>query len=81
MVAEIIPWILSCVTLTAMWLLGNKHIAGWVLGLANQVLWVMFIAMYEAWGLLPLSLALTVVYVRNIIKWCYEKDEKLRTNV
>ena len=45
-----------------MWLAGNQNRAAWMLGLLNQAFWLMFIVMYEAWGLLPLAVALTFVY-------------------
>lgn len=60
-----------------MWLLGQKRSVGWAVGLVNQVLWVTFAVVYGAWGLLPLSAALTVIYVRALIAW--RRDERLLT--
>lgn len=56
-------------TLWAMWLLGRKHWWGWVVGLCNQTLWFTTIVLFKVWGLLPLSVALTVIYTRNLIVW------------
>lgn len=67
--ADIIPWILSANTIVLMWLAGNKNIWAWILGLAGQVVWILFVILYEAWGLLPLCLALIYVYSRNLWKW------------
>lgn len=59
----------SVFTLFGMWLAGNKDWRGWAVGLANQVLWFIFIFAFEAWGLLPLSVALTITYTRNLLRW------------
>lgn len=56
-------------TLITMWLTGNKKWYGWAVGLANQIVWVTFIIMFDAYGLLPLFVALVVIYTRNLIKW------------
>ena len=60
-----IPWVLSCWTLVTMWLAGNGTRWAWVSGLASQFLWLTFAWMIEAWGLMPLSVALIFVYARN----------------
>lgn len=66
---QILPLMLSVLTVLGMWLIGNKNRLGWVVGLINQVLWISFAILFKAWGLLPLSLVLIVVYVRNLHKW------------
>lgn len=69
MLDQLLPFVTGCVTLVAMWLSGSKRSAGWAVGLANQGLWVWFIVSFEAWGLLPLTVALTFVYARNLLRW------------
>lgn len=59
----------SAGTLVGMWVAGNGKAWAWLIGLANQALWLLFIAAFAAWGLLPLSLALIVIYSRNYVKW------------
>ncbi len=59
----------SILTLAGMWLAGSHRWEGWLVGLLNQVLWIAFIVAFGAWGLLPLSLALIVVYTRNLVRW------------
>ncbi len=66
---QIIPLALSVLTLVGMWLAGNHDRRAWIVGLTNQALWITFIVVFDAWGLLPLSLALIVVYSRNLIRW------------
>lgn len=65
----LLPWATSVVTLWGMWALSRKHWWGWLVGLGNQALWVTFALVYEAYGLLPLTAALIVVYTRGLIKW------------
>lgn len=59
----------SILTLVGIWLVGNKDPRGWVVGLGNQVLWISFIVVFQAWGLLPLTVALIVAYTRNLLRW------------
>lgn len=58
-----------------MWLAGNKDIRGWYAGIFIQFLWIVFDISYEAYGLLPLSLALVVIYARNIEKWKWAQQD------
>lgn len=69
MIRTLIPWATSAGTLLGMWLLGQKRSIGWIVGLVNQVLWITFAVMFEAWGLLPLTCALVVIYSRNLARW------------
>jgi hypothetical protein len=66
---QLLPLVTSCVTLVGMWEAGNKRSRAWVIGLCNQALWLAFIVVFAAWGLLPLSVALVVIYTRNLLKW------------
>ena len=66
---QLIPLFLSVNTIVVMWLAGSKNFLGWALGLAGQAAWLAFIVEFEAWGLLPLSVALIFVYGRNLIRW------------
>lgn len=68
----------SAGTLAAMWLAGRKSWWAWVVGLANQILWFLAIILFEVWGLLPLAVALTVMYALNLIKWRREESPSLR---
>lgn len=75
MTDQLLPFATGCMTLVAMWLSGSKRSAGWAVGLANQVLWAWFIVAFEAWGLAPLTVALTFIYARNLIRWRREDRE------
>lgn len=75
---EILPWIISTITITSMWMAGNKDPKAWVLGLVNQILWFIHLVWYLGqWGLLPISVCLTFVYTRNLLRWRAEKREAL----
>lgn len=64
----------SALTFLGMWLAGRKDWRGWAVGLANQVLWLAVIVTTDAWGILPLSVGLTVIYARNLARW--RRDER-----
>jgi hypothetical protein len=66
---DYLPWVLSAITCYMTLMVGNKNKWSWALGLANQVLWVIWIVAASAWGLLPMTAVLTVLYARNHIRW------------
>jgi hypothetical protein len=68
MARQMLSLITAVLTLWGMWLAGNKRSAGWIVGLVNQVFWLATIIAFGVWGLLPLTVALTVVYSRNLLK-------------
>ena len=63
------PWILSAITIYMTVLAGNKNRYAWAIGLANQALWLIWIVASESWGLIPMNIALWIVYGRNHLKW------------
>lgn len=69
LVRDGLPWVMSAITIWMTLLAGNKHPAAWLVGLANQLLWLVWIIAMGAWGLLPLNIALWIVYGRNHLKW------------
>jgi hypothetical protein len=68
-VAKYLPWLLSAITIWMTLLAGNKHPKAWLVGLGNQLLWLIWIVTVGAWGLLPMNIALWIVYGRNHLKW------------
>lgn len=64
-----LPWLLSAITIWMTLLAGNLHPRAWLVGLGNQLLWLAWIVAAGAWGLIPLNIALWVVYGRNHLKW------------
>lgn len=69
MFRQLLPFVTGMVTLIGMWAAGSHRSWSWALGIANQGLWFAFIVAFGAWGLLPLNVALVVVYSRNLVKW------------
>lgn len=66
------PWLLSGITIWMTVLAGNKTQWAWLVGLVNQGLWLIWILLSETWGLIPMNLALWIVYGRNHCKWMQE---------
>jgi len=64
-----LPYFLSANTIYAMLLAGNKKKNAWAFGLVGQLAWLIWILLSESWGLLPMNIALWVVYGRNYVKW------------
>lgn len=68
-IAQWLPWLLSAITIASTVLTGNKHRSAWLLSLGGQAGWLVYILAAQAWGFLPLTLTLTVLYWRNHLKW------------
>lgn len=64
-----LPWLLSAITIWMTLLAGNLHRSAWLVGLGNQSLWLVWIIATGTWGLIPLNIALWIVYVHNHWKW------------
>lgn len=69
MIKTYLPWLLSAITIYMTLLAGNKHRNAWAVGLLGQALWLVWIITVSAWGLLPMNIALWIMYGRNHIKW------------
>jgi len=71
-IRDYLPWLLSILTLAMSVMTGNRHRHTWVFGLGIQCLWLAWIVAARAYGFLPLTLALFVIYARNHLKWRHE---------
>ena len=69
MIADYMPYVLSAFTIYVFLLAGNKNRSTWLVALASQVLWAIWIVSTKAWGLLPGTIVLTCVFIRNYLKW------------
>ena len=67
------PWLLSVLTVTTYWAIGNRAWWCWHLGLFTQGVWFIWIPLSGVWGLLPTAIFLTLVQTRNAIKWQRER--------
>jgi len=68
-IIKYLPYLLSAITIYMFLLAGNKNKNAWLIGLLNQFLWLTWILFSSAWGLLPMNIALWIVYGRNYLKW------------
>lgn len=68
-IIKYLPFLLSAITIYMMLLAGNKKRFSWLVGLLNQFLWLIWIVLSNSWGLLPMNIALWIVYSRNYLKW------------
>lgn len=68
-IREYLPWLLSAITCYMTLMVGNKRKHAWTLGIANQLLWLLWIVVAQAWGLLPMTAMLTIIYFRNYFRW------------
>lgn len=69
MIRQVLPLATSALTVVSMWRAGSGRPDAWAIGLANQVLWLLTIVLFGVWGLLPLTVILTVTYARNWARW------------
>ncbi len=74
-IIQYLPWLLSAITIWMTLLAGNLHPRAWLVGLGNQALWLVWIVLSATWGLIPLNIALWVVYWRNHAKWKGAKND------
>ena len=68
-IEEILPWLLSAITIWMTLMAGNKNKLAWLIGAINQVFWFIWIVGTQTWGMLPMNFALTYVYLRNHFLW------------
>lgn len=68
-IVKYLPYLLSANTIYLMLLAGNKKRSAWLFGLFGQLAWLVWILLSESYGLLPMNIALWVVYGRNYLKW------------
>lgn len=72
---ELLPWLMSAITIWMTVLAGNKHRSAWLVGIVNQALWLTWIVMTETWGLIPMNIALWIVYARNHMRWSADREK------
>ena len=72
MIEQIFPWFLSAITIFYMYLAGIKYRNTWLISFVAQILWVIWIVMVEAWGLIPMQIALLYISIKNHIEWIKE---------
>jgi hypothetical protein len=66
---------MSAITIWMTVLAGNKHRWAWLVGIVNQALWLSWIVMTGTWGLIPMNIALWIVYARNHMRWSADREK------
>lgn len=86
LIHELLPWFLSAVTLLGIWLIGRTGTTrkGWMVGIVANITWIVFDVWWAAWGLVPLSAALVVMYSwqlwgRHLKAWIERRRHPLVT--
>ena len=69
MIKIYLPWVLSAISLWMTLMAGNKHPKAWLIGLGGQVLWATWIYCSQTWGMVPMCIGITIMYLRNHFKW------------
>jgi hypothetical protein len=72
---QLLPWLMSAITIWMTVLAGNKHSSAWLIGIVNQALWLSWIVMTGTWGLIPMNIALWIVYARNHMRWSADREK------
>lgn len=70
----VLQFVAGALILLTYWTMGNKSVWGPRTALVSQAVWILYCVLAKAWGLLPSAAVLTVVVVRNLVKW--EREAK-----
>ena len=62
---KILPWILSMLTILHQYIAGSGKKKAWALAFITESLWLYWSYQMKIWGLMPMSICLLVVYLRN----------------
>jgi hypothetical protein len=57
------------VSIAGLWISGHSPRAGWTYGIASQAVWVAYGLTTHQHGLVALSAAMTIIYIRNLRRW------------
>lgn len=69
---ELLPWVISALTIFMMFSAGERKSYTWQVGIVNQALWFVWIVYVSAWGLMPMNIAMWYICIINHRKWKQE---------
>lgn len=72
-------WLAAAVSVAGLWISGINPRVGWFYGIASQAVWVTYGMATEQWGMIALSFAFVVLYLRNIRRWRYTRFERAKS--
>jgi hypothetical protein len=70
-------WILSALMIGFYWLNGNKWKWIWFYSIGCNILWIIYAIQIKQYGLIPSSVMIAGVAVRNHLKWTEEKGTQV----
>ena len=73
--AQSCAWMASLGSLVGTWLYGNKSKWGPVLGLLAEIPWLTMAYLSGLYGLVPATVAFTVIHARNLMRWRRERAQ------
>lgn len=68
-------WILACVGVVGIFIVGKKNFWGWVVLVTNECLWTTYALITEQHGFIFGAVVYTAVYIRNFLRWRKEHRE------
>lgn len=68
-IADIISWVAVVVLLYGLKLIGDKRTSGFYVAIVAEVLWAIWGCMTHSLAVIFVSVYVTVMYVRAIMKW------------
>jgi hypothetical protein len=69
LITTYLPYLLSTITIYQVFWQETKNVHAWIVGIGNQALWLIWILISQNYGLLPMNVAMWVLYTRNHFKW------------
>lgn len=73
---EYMPWLISASTVLQVYMAGSMHRHAWTFSMFCQLLWTIWIVLSATWGLLPLTVMLWIISIRNHMIWRKELPAK-----
>ena len=67
-----LPWFLSFMSIVVQYLAGSKSLSAWVISIPLQLFWIVWIIVSGTYGFIPLNVCMTIISIRNLLKWYKE---------
>lgn len=69
-------WIAAVVSVAGLWISGYNPKIGWAYGIISQGVWIAYGLATNQPGMIALSLAFIVIYLRNLRRWRGSRFER-----
>lgn len=66
---QILALAIACNQVWFMWLVGRQLTITWYFAILGNIGWMFFTILFQSWGIAPMVLFLTGVYIHNLITW------------